>query len=103
MATTKTASIAPNDHGQGLRTYYQGKIEECEVQIREKQVDLRRMEAQRNELNSKGALSRSRSCLDTLEIRPDYNNIYLYLFAPQFVFCGKNCSCCKSLDPMLEK
>ena len=54
MVTTKTASTLPTSHGQGLRTYYQGKIEEYEVQIREKQVDLRRMEAQRNELNSKG-------------------------------------------------
>lgn len=54
MATSKTASSLPNSHGQGLRTYYQGKIEEYEVQIREKQVDLRRMEAQRNELNTKG-------------------------------------------------
>jgi 26S proteasome regulatory subunit T6 len=54
MATTKTASTLPTSHGQGLRTYYQGKIEEYEVQIREKQVDLRRMEAQRNELNTKG-------------------------------------------------
>lgn len=40
--------------GQGLRTYYKGKIEGLEMQIREKQSDLRRMEAQRNDLNSKG-------------------------------------------------
>lgn len=56
IMATKTANHA-TDHGQGLRTYYQGKIEEYEVQIREKQVDLRRMEAQRNELNSKGTSS----------------------------------------------
>lgn len=45
--------------GQGLRTYYKGKIEGLEMQIREKQSDLRRMEAQRNDLNSKGRYSRS--------------------------------------------
>lgn len=44
--------------GQGLRTYYKGKIEGLEMQIREKQSDLRRMEAQRNDLNSKGRDSR---------------------------------------------
>jgi len=40
--------------GDGLKTYYRGKIEELEMQIREKHLDLRRMEAQRNELNAKG-------------------------------------------------
>jgi hypothetical protein len=45
------------DPGQGLRTYYKGKIEGLEMRIREKQMDLRRMEAQRNELNTKGTLS----------------------------------------------
>eukprot|EP00889_Picochlorum_renovo_P004499 jgi/Picre1/31529/NNA_006881.t1 len=44
--------------GQGLRTYYKGKIEGLEMQIREKQSDLRRMEAQRNDLNSKVRLLR---------------------------------------------
>jgi 26S proteasome regulatory subunit T6 len=41
--------------GEGLRAYYKAKIEELEIQIRDKQHNLRRMEAQRNELNSKGA------------------------------------------------
>ena len=40
--------------GEGLRAYYKGKIEELEIQIRDKQHNLRRMEAQRNELNSRG-------------------------------------------------
>lgn len=42
--------------GEGLRAYYKGKIEELEMQMREKQHNLRRMEAQRNELNTKGEL-----------------------------------------------
>ena len=43
--------------GDGLRAYYQGKIEAAEVAIRDRQHDLGRMEAQRNELNTKGAPS----------------------------------------------
>ena len=37
-----------------LRGYYQTKIDELEANIREKQENLRRLEAQRNDLNSKG-------------------------------------------------
>ena len=40
--------------GEGLRAYYQSKIEELELAIRDKQHNLHRMEAQRNELNSRG-------------------------------------------------
>jgi hypothetical protein len=46
--------------GDGLRAYYQGKIEAAEVAIRDRQNDLGRMEAQRNELNTKGAPLRGR-------------------------------------------
>lgn len=41
--------------GDGLKAYYQGKIEELELAARDKAATLRRLEAQRNELNSKGA------------------------------------------------
>jgi hypothetical protein len=40
--------------GEGLRAYYQGKIEEMEIVLGTKTQNLRRLEAQRNELNSKG-------------------------------------------------
>ncbi len=40
--------------GEGLRTYYKAKIEELELQVKEKTHNLRRLEAQRNELNSQG-------------------------------------------------
>ena len=39
---------------EGIKTYYLQKIEEAEVKIREETENLRRLEAQRNELNSKG-------------------------------------------------
>ena len=40
--------------GEGLSSYYKAKIEELEIQARDKQHNLRRLEAQRNELNTKG-------------------------------------------------
>jgi hypothetical protein len=42
--------------GEGLKPYYKGKIEELEIRVREKTQNLRRLEAQRNELNTKGPL-----------------------------------------------
>lgn len=42
--------------GEGLRNYYKAKIEELEIQARDKQHNLRRLEAQRNELNTRGGL-----------------------------------------------
>lgn len=41
---------------EGVKSYYQAKIEECELIINEKSQDLRRLEAQRNALNAKGSL-----------------------------------------------
>ncbi|WIA36336.1 hypothetical protein OEZ86_007657 [Tetradesmus obliquus] len=38
--------------GVGLRNYYKGKIEELELMIKDKSHNLRRLEAQRNELNT---------------------------------------------------
>lgn len=41
----------------GLRTYYQGKIDELEITIQDKTQNLRRLEAQRNQLNAAGMLA----------------------------------------------
>ncbi|KAI8640352.1 26S protease regulatory subunit 8 [Parasitella parasitica] len=38
---------------EGIKSYYQAKIEECELVMNEKSQDLRRLEAQRNALNAK--------------------------------------------------
>jgi 26S proteasome regulatory subunit T6 len=48
-----TMAPAPTAGEPTIQAYYQGKIEEMEAQIRERQRTVRRLEAQRNELNSR--------------------------------------------------
>jgi len=40
----------------GIKSYYQAKIEAAETEINQKTQNLRRLEAQRNALNARGAL-----------------------------------------------
>ena len=47
--------------GEGLRAYYKAKIEELEILAKDKQHNLHRLEAQRNELNTKGECCRDSS------------------------------------------
>lgn len=47
-----SAPIAPG----GVKSYYQAKIEAAEILINQKTQNLRRLEAQRNALNARGAL-----------------------------------------------
>eukprot|EP00983_Pelagomonas_calceolata_P122463 1160911-Pelagomonas_calceolata.AAC.17 len=42
--------------GDGLRSYYKSKIEDFELQVKDKSLNLKRLEAQRNELNAQGVL-----------------------------------------------
>lgn len=42
--------------GEGLRQYYMQHIHDLQLQVRQKTHNLNRLEAQRNELNSKGSL-----------------------------------------------
>ncbi|KAK2078618.1 26S proteasome regulatory subunit 8 A [Prototheca wickerhamii] len=44
--------------GEGLRAYYKSKIEDLEIEIRDRQHALQRMQAQRNDLNTKVRLLR---------------------------------------------
>lgn len=39
---------------EGIKSYYPTKTEECELVLNEESQDLRRLEAQRNALNTKG-------------------------------------------------
>lgn len=49
------AAALPADGNQhGIALYYRAKIAELEIQVREKAQNFRRLEAQRNEINSKG-------------------------------------------------
>ncbi len=43
--------------GDGITTYYQRKIDEHEIVLHDKTRNLSRLEAQRNELNARGAYS----------------------------------------------
>ncbi|GFH24825.1 AAA domain-containing protein [Haematococcus lacustris] len=44
--------------GDGLKGYYKSKIEELELKVKDKSHNLRRLEAQRNELNTQVRLLR---------------------------------------------
>lgn len=71
---------------EGLKAYYKAKIEEAELAVRNKTQNLRRLEAQRNELNSKGTRSypggRFRKRLTRQPPGP-----------PQCVCCARSCRC----------
>ena len=43
----------------GIKSYYQAKIEAAEIEINQKTQNLRRLEAQRNALNARGAKTKS--------------------------------------------
>ena len=47
----RTQSLVEAPPKKGLEPYYRQKIEEMEIMITEKRLNLRRLEAQRNEMN----------------------------------------------------
>lgn len=66
MSTAKVAHSRPSDtktseqqgvHGEtqaiGIQSYYQGKIDQLQIVLQDDQLNLRRLEAQRNDLNAK--------------------------------------------------
>eukprot|EP00347_Sterkiella_histriomuscorum_P020034 403339348 len=48
----RTQSLVSQEPSQGLESYYKKKVEELELKILEKKSNLRRLEAQRNEMNN---------------------------------------------------
>ncbi|KAA0152852.1 hypothetical protein FNF27_01079 [Cafeteria roenbergensis] len=59
MASSSAAAAAEvESRDEGLTTYYQSSLDALELQIRQKQLNLRRLEAQRNEINTKVRLLR---------------------------------------------
>jgi hypothetical protein len=66
--------------GEGVRQYYITKIEELQLIVAEKSQNLRRLQAQRNELNAKGI------CF------VNFRRQFKFHKANKFVFiCGNNC------------
>ena len=55
-APEEICSAKPTKQGEGLRQYYLQHIHELQLQVRQKTHNLNRLEAQRNELNSRGQL-----------------------------------------------
>ena len=48
----RTQSLVQEKDTSGLESYYKKKVEELELKIQEKKSNLRRLEAQRNEMNN---------------------------------------------------
>lgn len=108
----------PVQPGDGLRSYYESKVEELELRIRTKQHDLKRLEAQRNELNSRGAPGwQARQagapdralgppeCRRRRRRRPRRRPLNRLCSCslpapPQCACCARSCSCCRSRAAM---
>lgn len=54
--TLEAVDLKPASVPGGIKAYYQAKIEAAELTINQKTQNLRRLEAQRNALNARGAL-----------------------------------------------
>lgn len=54
MGEETCSAKAAGKQGEGLRQYYLQHIHELQLQVRQKTHNLNRLEAQRNELNSRG-------------------------------------------------
>lgn len=74
--TTSALLRAYDDKPTEMVNYYRTKIEESELLVREKVLNIRRLEAQRNEWNTKGVIS----CLSPLMFRPSFSPLYLFEF-----------------------
>lgn len=60
-----------NAKGEGFKPYYITKIEELQLIVAEKSQNLRRLQAQRNELNAKGTCSnllRCKYCIQFIQV-----------------------------------
>ena len=53
MAPQAVGEPGASDGGEGLKKYYSSKVEELQLTVAERTQNLRRLQAQRNELNAK--------------------------------------------------
>lgn len=86
--------IDSGNRGEGFRSYYIQKIEELQLIVNEKSQNLRRLQAQRNELNAKGMKHDFPILLFIM-------TVHCHLF--QFVCYVRNFNCFKNKEVMLEK
>jgi hypothetical protein len=56
-ALEENCSAKPTKPGEGLRQYYLQHIHDLQLHLRQKTHNLNRLEAQRNDLNSRGLLT----------------------------------------------
>jgi hypothetical protein len=59
-ASSSGAAASPSTVGIGIAAYYQSQIDSANIVIADKTQDLRRLEAQRNDINAKGQQRRAR-------------------------------------------
>lgn len=88
--------------GDGLKAYYRSKIEELELNVKDKTHNLRRLEAQRNELNTQGEFAEWEKRVGTMAIWM----VQLHSLSVYCLQCGcyaRSCSCYRSQAPMWEK
>lgn len=80
--------------GEGFRSYYITKIEELQLIVAEKSQNLRRLQAQRNELNAKGKM---------FEAPTKFRLVMTFSFKLQFVCSERNCNYFKNKVVMSVK
>lgn len=80
--------------GEGFRAYYITKIEELQLIVAEKGQNLRRLQAQRNELNAKGEYLVP--SLESIHSTHTSQSAIIMFVSFQCECFAKNCSCCKS-------
>jgi hypothetical protein len=104
MAAATVAVPALAAAGEGLAAYYRAKAAELEVRVAENTQNLRRLEAQRNELNARGACAPHAIMYGggaVADVRTGARSLSLSLCAcgwlAQCGCCGRSCSCCRSL------
>lgn len=76
------AAKGASKQGEGLRQYYLQHIHELQLQVRQKTHNLNRLEAQRNELNSRGPLF-----ISTLTLIWSFLDFFLLTIPCSLGFC----------------
>jgi len=76
----ENCSAKPTKQGEGLRHYYSLNIHEHQLLLRQKTHNLNRLEAQRNELNSRGLLTLTLALALLYSFGSPYPILFILLF-----------------------